>query len=537
MIEQQFKTEILISGAGPSGLMMACQLAVHNIPFRIIDKRLKRENYSGAMILHSRSLEILHQMGISLRFLKEGVIARRINFQFNYRNSFSADVADFGNGWSLFPYIFILEQSKIEQLLMSFIQEKGYSIESGITLASFTQKQGRVTSVLTKHDGAEEVLTTRFLIGAGGSSSVVRQQLNIPFYGITHPELLFVSDSQADLPSPRSEMLFSFTKNQSLGFFPLSNNRWRIDGAIPNLGQNGEEVNFESIGNHLNTDRNLNLQLINSSWFSVFRSHSRYAPVTRHHHCFLVGDAAHIHSPVGAQGMNTGLQDAYNLSWKLAYYIKGFARPAILDTYQEERLPVAKNIIQYTDKFYLWITGTKPLFKYIRLYLIPLMLRLLIFLTEKVKVVRKFIFFSISGTGVNYRKSSLSAYFPKTFFDSAPMPGDRLPCFQYFLGSHIYNLQEKITYKTFKLLIFGVNGIPANIQAVVSKFSNILEAEVIPVNPGTEEIYQAMVKHNYACYLVRPDMYIAWRSDTLDARHLELYLRKFFVPEYALQEA
>ncbi len=530
---KDLKTDVLINGAGPTGLMMACHLALHKIPFRIIDKKQKRENYSGAMIIHARSMEIFHQMGISLKILKEGVIARKINFQFNYRTHFSIDIADFGNGWSLFPYILILEQSKTEKLLISFLNSQGYEVEAGTALLSFSQKRGIVTSVLKNPSGIGEVVKTKFLIGAGGSTSLVRRQLKIPFYGITHPDLLFVSDSQADIFGPKSDMAFTFTKNQTLGFFPLPRNRWRIDGAIPDLGKISEKITFDFIDNYLNNDRKLNIQLVNSTWFSVFRSHSRYAPAFKHHHCFLIGDAAHIHSPVGAQGMNTGLQDAYNLAWKLAFYLKGSARANILETYQEERLPVARSIIEHTDTAYRWITDNRSIFKFIRLNVLPVLIKILIFLMIKIKWVKKSVFLAISGTGIDYKKSSLSRFFNrKPFFDNSPLPGERLPSLQYFLGNNIYQLQEQVKYTSYHLFVFGVKDIPENLMTVVEKFSPLLEAQVLPVDPGTDDIYKRMVNGYKACYLVRPDLYIAWRSDYFDATGLENYLKKFLVPAY-----
>jgi 2-polyprenyl-6-methoxyphenol hydroxylase-like FAD-dependent oxidoreductase len=186
-----------------------------------------------------------------------------------------------------------------------------------------------------------------------------------------------------DMSDAPSEILFSFSKHQTLGLFPLTESYWRMDGIIPELSLKKEKIDFEDVQNYLNSDRNLNFRILESGWFSVFRSHSRYAPAMKHHHCFLAGDAAHVHSPVGAQGMNTGLQDAYNLGWKLAFFLKGYARASILDTYQEERLPVARNVIGHTDRIYRWITANQPVPKYLRLYFFPVLLRALAFLMKR----------------------------------------------------------------------------------------------------------------------------------------------------------
>ncbi len=534
--DPKFDTDVLINGAGPAGLMTACLLAMHKVSFRIIDKKTERENYSGAMIIHSRTMEAFHQMGISRRFLKEGVIARSINFQFNRNKHLSMHVADFGNSWSLFPYMLMIEQWKTERILRDFLAEFGKEVEDNTMLLSFRQKKGIVTSVLRSPLGAGELLTSRYLIGAGGISSLVRRQLQIPFYGHTHKELLFVSDSQADLPHMPAELFFSFSKDHTLGFFPLPNNRWRIDGVIPDLENAGRKIDFEYISNYL-SNKNLNLNMHNASWFSVFRSHSRIAPVFKHHHCFLVGDAAHISTPVGAQGMNTGLQDAFNLAWKLAFYLKGMARAKILETYQEERMPVAQRMVSVTDQVYSLITTRKKYMELLRLYAMPVFLSFILFLVNRFKGLRKFLFLHISGVGVSYRKSSISAYFPVSFLDRAPLPGDRLPCIQYFTGTQIFNFQEKISYTSYNLLILGVRELPDKFKSMAEKYNGLIKIIVIPADPGAEDVYRQMVMRHYACYLVRPDMHIAWRSDYLDIRGLERYLQRILIKEHELQEA
>lgn len=535
MKETENHTDILINGAGPTGLMMACLLAMHKVSFRIIDKKLHRENYSGAMIIHSRTLEAFHQMGIARRFLKEGVIARSINIQFNGKKHIHINVADFGNGWSLFPYFLLIEQSKTEKILKEFLAGFGHKIEEGTMLLSFKQKKGVVTSVLKNPAGAGEIVNSRFLIGAGGSTSIVRRQLRIPFYGITHRELLFVNDSLSDLPPLQAEMLFSFSGKHALGFFPLPGNRWRIDGIIPSEVKNAR-VDFEFVNNYLQS-RNLNLNLHSSTWFSVFHSHSRIAPVFKHHHCFLAGDAAHVNSPVGAQGMNTGLQDAFNLAWKLAFFLRNKATAKILETYHEERYPVALKTVKTTDKFYSWLTSSNSAMALVRLYVLPLFLHLFVFLTMHVKSIRKFVFMSVSGTGINYRKSALSADFSRKMFDRAPAPGDRLPCIQYFIGSQNFNFQEKISYTSYNLLVFGVKELPDKMKKVTDKYGHLLKIEIIPAYPGTEDVYRQMVVRHHACYLVRPDMYIAWRSNNFDIKGLERYLKSHLISQHELQEA
>src|SRR5665648_25817 len=317
--------DVLIVGAGPAGLMMACQLALHNVTFRIIDKKDRPTNYSGALIVQARSLEIFQQMGIAQTAVQSGVIANEIKLIFNGKKSFTIPVKDIGRGLSLFPYMLLLEQSKTELILTDFLNNFGYSIERGPELDRFTQDDLGVTSILKLPDGNEETITTKYLIAADGARSTIRKQLQIPFVGKTYPISLFVSDCKAIGELSSNQLCFSFSDKTTAGFFPLPSGRWRIDGAISKDLENKDLLTFKDVGKHFREKSRMNVEISEPDWFSVFHVNERYAPSFQLNRCFLVGDAAHIHSPVGAQGMNTGLQDSYNLSWKLAFVLQGLS--------------------------------------------------------------------------------------------------------------------------------------------------------------------------------------------------------------------
>lgn len=529
MNKEELTTSVLINGAGTTGLMMACQLALQKIPFRIIEKKTKRETYSGAMIIHARSLEIFHQMGIALKLLKEGVIARRVSFQFNYKQPITVDIVNFGEEYSPFPYVLILEQWKTEKILTEFLAEHNYLVETGTMLLSFSQKKEIVTSVLKKPNGEGEIVTSRYLIGADGNSSLVRRQLKVPFYGKTHPELLFVSDCTANIDVTYAEMIFTFTPRQTLGYFPLPNSRWRIDGSISELNNLKEKISFNHISKYIEDDKNMDLRMEDPAWFSVFRSHARCVPVLSHNSCFLVGDAAHVYSPVGAQGMNTGLQDSYNLGWKMAFVLKGFAKKNILHTYHDERLPIIKKTLRYTDLVFGAIVDNRKKALFIRLNIVPVLLKLVLPLVMKSKFLRRKIFIAISGTGIQYRNSSLSGSFKALdFFDTSPRPGDRLPYIEYFIGTRVFNLHERIKPDRLHLFVLGLEKIPDSLQPILEQYHHFIDAEAIPVHSGTYLIFKKMVTFKYACYLIRPDLHIAWRSDYIDYAGLRKYFQLNF---------
>ncbi|NJK96701.1 MAG: hypothetical protein HC905_18860, partial [Bacteroidales bacterium] len=235
---------------------------------------------------------------------------------------------------------------------------------------------------------------------------------------------MFVTDCDANVNASHAEMIFAFTREHTLGFFPLPDNRWRIDGKVPQQDKKSEKVTFDYIESQLSKSRYFGLLLTDPGWFSIFRSHSRYAPVFRYFNCFLAGDAAHIHSPVGAQGMNTGLQDGYNLGWKLAFVMKGFASEDLLQTYQEERLPVARKIIAFTDIFFRVVISDNFLAKNIRLLVMPVLLKLLHPWLYRNSSFRRRLFGALAGLSINYHKSSLTMPLPGakyiTYLSPAP---------------------------------------------------------------------------------------------------------------------
>ena len=526
------KSEVLIIGAGPSGLMMACQLALHTIPFRIIDKKDHCTNYSGALIIHARSIEIFYQMGIAQSAIQKGIIANEINIIFNGKKTFRIHVKNIGQGLTKFPYLLMLEQSKTEQLLIDFISNFGYSVERNTELLRFAEDTEGVISILKPANGKEETVRTKYLIGADGGNSTIRKQLNIPFIGLTHPISLFVTDCKAEVKLSPESICFSFSNASTAGFFPLTNGRWRVDGAIPVKLEAKDELTFDDIENKFAERTRMEVKLYQPQWFSVFHSHQGYALSFRQNHCFLIGDAAHIHSPVGAQGMNTGLQDAYNLAWKLALVIQEKAKALLLDTYASERAEIAKKVIRSTDKVFNLVTSQNFFLKTFRIYAVPLIMRLIFPLMVKKKAIRHFFFRKISEIGIQYRESPLTHHAPSGNFPShAPKPGDRLPCIPYNEDGKEINIQDKVKGTGFHLFVFTKHTSPDEIIRVAEKYKDIMSFETIPYTSETKYLYKRLGMDVSGYYLIRPDMYIAYRSCKPGAEHFENYLR-LFLNEY-----
>jgi len=524
--------EVLIVGAGPSGLMMACQLAIQGIHFRIIEKKEHPVSYSGALIVHARTVEIFNQMGIAEKVVREAIIANDLSIVFNGKKTVQVSLKNIGKGLTKFPNLYLIEQSKTEQLLTDFVSAQGCTIERKTELKSFTQDETGVTSVLKLPDGKEETIKTKYLIAADGGHSTVREHLKIPFVGKVHPVSLFIIDCKAELDLPLDEMCFSFSDASTSGFFPMKENRKRIDGVIPKELEGNEHITFEDIEKNFAERLRMKIRLYNPEWFSVSHSNQRYALSYRKNRCFLVGDAAHTFTPVGAQGMNTGLQDAYNLAWKLAFVIQGKAKGALLNTYSSERQNIAKKLVRSTGRIYNLVTSQNSITKTFRLQVLPHLMKWILPHLIKRKLHREFCFNAISGIGINYRKSLLSHDASSGNFPShAPKPGERVPYLIFTDNDKEINIQEKMKGTGFTLFFFTKNSPPREILKIAEEYKNVLSTEIIPFTSETEFLYEHFGIKNTGCYLIRPDLYIAYRSATMNPNHLNNYLQTFFVDQ------
>lgn len=523
------ETDVLIVGAGPAGLMMACQLALRNIPFRIIDKKSFGVQYSGALIIQARSLEIFHQMGIAQSAIENGILANEIKLVFNGTKSVILPVKDIGKDLTQFPHLLMLEQSKTEQILADYIQKYGHSIERETELIRFTQDADGVTSFLIGSNGETEVIRSKYLIAADGAHSTVRKQLKIPFTGTSDPISLFVTDCICEADFQSDQICFSFSDETTAGFFPLPGGRWRIDGVISSEQAIKTPLFFKDIAKNIAGKTRINVKISQPGWFSTFQINERCAQTFQQNKCFLVGDAAHIHSPVGAQGMNTGLQDSYNLAWKLEMVITGKLKPELLNSYSAEREVIAKNVVRGTQRVFKFLTSRNFILKWVRVYALSYILRPVLPLLIKQKVIRNFVFKRISEIGVQYRKNYFSHQTSLGRFRScAPKPGDRLPHLRYWEYGQDINIQDQVNGTSYHLMIFSKSN-QEPIVKMAEKYSAFLSVQIVPSNSNTTESFKKLGITDYGCFLIRPDLYISYRSAKPDVSHLERYLLQLCV--------
>ena len=509
--------------------MLASQLARFGIPFRLIEKNEGPTTQSRALVIQPRSLEIFEQMGIADGAVKQGRIFRTINYVVNGKLAQRVPLGDFGKGLTQFPYLLILEQSKTEPLLANFLQQQGQQIDWRTELVSFTQTDSGVAGTLKHHD-KEETIEAEWLIGADGASSLVRKTLGIPFGGETYKESLFVLDCKINWPFKDDEAAIALSKDAFGLFFPMTDGRCRVSGIVSEEYADKDAISFDEVNRDFAKNLKMNITLSDPQWISLYHAHHRYVAHFRKGRCFLAGDAAHVHSPAGAQGMNTGLQDAYNLAWKLALVLRGEAQEKILDTYHEERLPIARKLVRTTDRLFGITVSQNPFVIFWRVHVMPRLVALI----PKEKHLLRFAFRLISQIGIHYRTSSLSqdasvGSFPR----KAPRPGDRLPFVTFHDNSKLINIQDRVKAPAFHLLLFSKNHSEEKIKAIrdlVDKYIDMIQIEVISFSRGTNDLYEAFGVQNGGCYLVRPDMYIAHRSTRFNEEHLKAFLKRIVIP-------
>jgi 2-polyprenyl-6-methoxyphenol hydroxylase-like FAD-dependent oxidoreductase len=520
-------TEVLIVGAGPTGLMMACQLAVHQVSFRIIDKNTTSSQNSGALIVQARTLEIFEQLGIAIEAIKEGIVADRIDILYDAKKIAGTSIKDIGRNLSQFPFLLMLEQSKTEKLLLKFLKGRGCYVERSVQFNRFTEDKDRVTTDVIMPDGSGQTIVSKYIIAADGSKSAIRNFLNIPFKGKTYSRPIFILDCGAITEIGSGVISFAFSKASVAGFFPLGNQRWRVDGSFPGRVKKSKAITLETVTKGLQRWNNLNFELHDAEWFSVSHSQQKYARTIRIGNCFLAGDSAHVNTPVGAQGMNAGLQDAHNLAWKLAFVLKQKAKPELLDSYSTERLGISKGFARYADVVFKLVTNTNIAVKLFRTFALKMYFKRIFPRLENKEKSRQKFFKSISQIGIRYKPGFHTDKNSNGIFSrSTPKPGYRFPYIEFVYNNKSTNSHQILDVSGFTLLVLA-DKIQPEIKVIAEKYS--LKVVLVKHLPETENIYTNLGIKNIGYYLIRPDMYIALRSATSETENLSRYLHQLLI--------
>jgi 2-polyprenyl-6-methoxyphenol hydroxylase-like FAD-dependent oxidoreductase len=347
MTKNTFPAPVLVVGAGPTGLTLAAQLLASGIPTRLIDKGEGPAPQSRALGVHARTLELLDTMGLADAFIERGHRVHRLRMYAAGRRLLDLNLARNG---SRYGFVLHLPQRDTEALLRARVRELGGTIDHGVELVRLAETGDAVQATLRYGAGREIDMNAGYVVGCDGAHSRVRHQLGLPFDGQSYPQDWLLADVMLHGAGRNDAVhLFFRPEGTPLTCIPMGGDRWRV--MIPNAGDRGRRApTFEEIQDLVGHRAPWPIEVSDPVWLASFRCQLRSTTAYRRGRVFLAGDAAHIHSPAGGQGMNTGIVDAHNLAWKLALVAAGRAPDALLDSYGQERAPVASGVLGFTDK-------------------------------------------------------------------------------------------------------------------------------------------------------------------------------------------
>jgi 2-polyprenyl-6-methoxyphenol hydroxylase-like FAD-dependent oxidoreductase len=549
------ETDVLIVGAGPVGLAMACELFRHGVRCRIIDQAAAPAQTSRALGIHARTLEVFESMGVVEKILAEGTKARGLTLYDGEKAVLHLSLQHIREKDSQYPFLLILPQSQTERILNERLTELGGSVERTRELLDIRQEDGEVIAFV-KTGGVDsdenEEIHARWLIGCDGAKSRVRKIMAIPFEGTTAEEEWLLADVDLNWNRTRETTHGWFTRNGLFAVFPLPDGQWRLIAAANQQNSQPSLETFQRLLAQYTGDTRTAVS--NPTWMSNFRINYRVVVSYRKGQVFLAGDAAHIHSPFGGQGMNIGIQDAYNLAWKLALVLRGRARESLLDTYQEERMPIAKYIVQGSRG----ITGgiliaRNPILRWLRDHMIIPLLNL--------DSIQRMLAQQASELDMNYRRSSLSRSNAKNrggihawlAWERAPHAGDRMlpgACLTYPEREQTNLLQVLQGTECHILFFVGLsttNEEYAPLAELASRVETLTNGcvnahIVIAGNEKPEQLtwngsilldpygklHATYGARRQSLYFIRPDGYVGLRCQSINEQELFGHLDKIF---------
>ena len=558
--------DVLVVGAGPTGLTMACELRRYGLSCRIVDQAEAPSGIPKAVAVQPRTLEVFDVMGIDEEFVANGRQVHGFNV---YAGGQRLVHLTMDGMPTRFSYMLTLPQSETERLLAKRLSDLGVEVERSVQCTGVTQREDGITATLRHADATMDTVQARWLIGCDGAHSAVRKALGLPFEGARYEESFLLAYVRIEDSAPVDEVRAFFTPDGPVGLLPLPQGRHYL--ILPLLKETAQAdqttVSLDELKALLAQRGMASLRILETVWISKFRIHRRIVPSLRVGRVFLCGDAGHIHSPVGGQGMNLGIQDSFNLAWKLALVASGVARPSLLDSYHAERHPIASETLIGTDLATKVITLRNPLAQTLRNQIAMFLLSL--------DVVQHRLSQSVAGIVRNYRKSPIVGEYHQGFlgvvtgvpvtaeppgfsdwreFVAAPAAGDRAPDGTVSgRGSDVpVRLLELLRPGRHVLLLFDGRAVtPAGYRrleeighGVRDRYRDLIEVRlVVPDAAPPAALHwdgsllldaEGELHHRYGAgseclYLIRPDGYVGYRSQPAEADRLFAYLKTIFI--------
>ena len=481
-------SDVLIIGAGPTGLVLALWLTKLGVEVRIVDKTAEPGTTSRALAVQARTLELYRQLDLADFVIERGHKVPAVNMWVKGEPKARLPFETVGEDLTPYPFLHIFPQDQHERLLIERLEKLGVTVERRTELTRFTEEGNRVIARVRRPDGHEEVCEATYLAGCDGARSLVRETLGTGFEGGTYRQVFYVADVEAAGPSMDGELHVDLDEADFLAVFPLAGDgRARLIGTVRDeRADHAETLKFEDISRRAMD--NLKVRVSKVNWFSTYHIHHRVTEHFRKGRAFLLGDAAHIHSPAGGQGMNTGISDAVNLAWKLAAVLAGNAPDSLLDTYETERIGFARRLVATTDRAFSLATAEGRIADIVRTRIVPVIFpRAVAF-----EAVRDYIFRTVSQITLNYRGSALSVGAA-----GHVRGGDRLPWVRNEGADNFASLSKMV----WQVHVYGA----AKPELARWCTDHHVDLQVFDWTPQHEAAGLA----RDALYLLRPDTYVA----------------------------
>jgi len=478
--------------------VLALWLVKLGVRVRIIDKLAGPGTTSRALAVQARTLEVYQQVGLADTVVNRGHKVAAVNLWVGSSRAARVPIEPIGQGQSPFPFPLIFPQDEHELLLIAELRSRGVEVERHTELTGFTDNGREIRATLRKADGTE-TCACAYLAGCDGARSRVREVLNTGFPGGTYDHLFYVADVEASGPPMNGELHVDLDNADFLAVFPLSDQgRARLIGSVKDdCAQDHENLQFAGVRDR--AIQNLKILVKHVNWFSSYRVHHRVAHRFRSGRAFLLGDAAHIHSPVGGQGMNTGIGDAVNLAWKLKSALKAPVSVGLLDSYEPERIAFAQRLVATTDRAFTAVLSPGAFARFVRTRALPLVAPPLF----RLAAVRSFAFRTVSQIMVNYRGGPISRGKAGKVHG-----GDRLP----WVGDNFGSLSSL----DWQIHVYG---------DAAPELQALADGRKIPLHVFAwhSAMERAGLKRD-AAYLVRPDGYVALADPQASAAAIGAYL-------------
>jgi len=497
------RSDVLIAGAGPTGLVLALWLSQQGVKVRIIDQTAEPGTTSRALAVQARTLELYRQLGLTEEVLARGHRVPAVNLWVRGEQAARLPFEVVGGDLTAYPFLHIYPQDEHERLLIERLGRFGVAVERRTALTGFTDDGAAIHATLLGPGGERRVCEAAYLAGCDGARSTVRTTLGAKYPGGTYRQVFYVADVAAKGPAVNGELHVDLDEADFLAVFPLADEgRVRLIGTVRDeRADRAEQLQFEDVSRR--AIEHLKVEVRQVHWFSTYHVHHRVSDRFRIGRAFLLGDAAHIHSPAGGQGMNTGIGDAINLAWKLAAVVRETAPDRLLDSYETERIAFARRLVATTDRIFSFATADGPIATIVRTRLAPILLPMALTFA----VVREFMFRTVSQITVNYRGMPLSAGSAGRVHG-----GDRLPWVA-GEGNDNFGAFPNVTWQVH---VYGT----ARGDLVAWCAAREVPLQVF----GWRRAHEVAGFAQDALYLVRPDAYVAVAAPSGDPAVLDRYL-------------